>query len=319
MSTTARYLTTTFHVEYMLAYKQAQNMESRCTILFFDEIDALGQSRGSSAGISDQGGGGDGCSRRVLAELLIQMNRINSSSSSNKKSDFLEPEEDDHSQSSESGESVDTVYENEPSSYMEESDASIEDSGLRVRVIVVAATNRPEDCDPALVRRFSVRVMVGLPTQRDRKRILKQYLTGIDHNIPPKQLHEIALSTDGWSGSDLESLTREAAMAPVRECIRSAALIKRRIPQRERREGDSSCQNDDQAGAGNCPHIEARDKLLEQFRNLRQVNFQDFNEAISFWTGNHYQSSDSITNPSMDQTSSTKRMVHYDSSSDEED
>ena len=46
-------------------------------------------------------------------------------------------------------------------------------SERQVRIVVVAATNRPEDCDPALVRRFGVRVMVGLPTLPDRKNIVR--------------------------------------------------------------------------------------------------------------------------------------------------
>ena len=55
-------------------------MESKCAVVFFDEIDALGQSRVTSdnegGGVASQGAGGDNSSRRVLAELLIQMTRL---------------------------------------------------------------------------------------------------------------------------------------------------------------------------------------------------------------------------------------------------
>jgi SpoVK/Ycf46/Vps4 family AAA+-type ATPase len=50
------------------AVDHALYLESKCAVIFFDEIDALGQSRDGS-----RGGEGDGCSRRVLAELLLQL------------------------------------------------------------------------------------------------------------------------------------------------------------------------------------------------------------------------------------------------------
>ena len=85
---------------------------------------------------------------------------------------------------------------------------SVHERKSKARVIVIAATNRPEDCDPALLRRFAVRVLIGLPTQRDRKRMVRRLLLNIDHNITSKELDDIAIATEGWSGSDLESLSR---------------------------------------------------------------------------------------------------------------
>jgi SpoVK/Ycf46/Vps4 family AAA+-type ATPase len=290
-----------------LARDQAQKMESKCAVLFFDEIDALGQSRGGNGTSHSEQGGGDGCSRRVLAELLIQLNRINSLKGG------VEDESSPTSQTVhfETGDtdSVDTVYEDE-TSCIESVEA---DPSARVRIIVVAATNRPEDCDPALVRRFSVRVIVGLPSLRDRKKIIKRYLKGIGSSISQEQLQEIAAATDGWSGSDLESLTREAAMAPVRDCIRSAALLKRRRPHREQRRGISSCQVD-ALPMNDDSYEEEHEKLLEQFRNLRHVTFEDFEDAIAFWTLNHNPNT-----PSAVGRISPRSLAHYDSSSDEDD
>ena len=280
-------------------------------VLFFDEIDALGQARGAANG--DQSSS-MGCSRRVLAELLIQLNRINSSSCCNTKSGVASSDED-MIDSNEENDLIDTVLsEDDESSSC--SKFSTSETGRRERVIVVAATNRPEDCDPALVRRFSVRVMVGLPSKRERRKILKRYLTGIEHNISQEQLDWVARSTDGWSGSDLESLTREAAMAPIRECIRSAALLKRRIPQTEQKGGDSSSQ--DGNSLTYTTHEEANAQLLDKFRNLRQVSLQDFEEAIAFWTGNHRSGGDS-RNTTVEQKHTASRHTHYDSSSEEED
>ena len=286
-------------------------MASKCAVVFFDEIDALGQSRGApgvATNSSDYGGDRDGCSRRVLAELLIQLNRVNSKN-------HVENEESNETGMQKSVEDSARKPDDEARpSFIEESSIATE-SHPPVRVIVVAATNRPEDCDPALVRRFSTRVMVALPSQKDRKKILKRYMTEIDHSITNEQFNDLALMTDGWSGSDLESLSREAAMAPVRECIRSAALLKKRIPQWEQKGGDSSSQGSKQNAIQS--QEEAKKKLLEQFRNLRQVSFRDFEEAIAFWSGNHY-GSDSSTQPG-GQHSFSKRLIHYDSSSDEEE
>lgn len=281
-------------------------MESKCAVLFFDEIDALGISRGGSGGTShsENGGGVDGCTRRVLAELLIQMNCINDSSQSNNNNNGLQDREVFPSDlpSRETDNSISTVYGND-NDY---------DANTRVRMIVVAATNRPEDCDPALVRRFAVRVIVGLPSHRDRKRIVKRYLKGISNSLSQGQLQEVASMTDGWSGSDLESLTREAAMAPVRECIRSAARLKRRRPRQQK--GISTSQ-DCHLSSQTDSQQEEHEKLLEQFRNLRDVTFEDFEEAISFWAVNH----DLNTPPTSGRKIQRPLIGHYDSSSDEDE
>ncbi|ACI64120.1 predicted protein, partial [Thalassiosira pseudonana CCMP1335] len=108
------------------------------------------------------------------------------------------------------------------------------------RVIVVAATNRPEDCDPALLRRFACRVLVGLPSRKDRKKIIKRLLSDVKNDLTPSQLDELALATEGWSGSDLESMTREAVMAPVRETLCAAAIQKRKASKAVKRSGAGS-------------------------------------------------------------------------------
>ena len=268
------------------AREQARQMESRSAVLFFDEIDALGQSRGGNDTSHSEN---NGCTRRVLAELLIQMNCINDSQGKGM--------DENQSAFQSDLDSVDTVYDND-------------EANSRVRLIVVAATNRPEDCDPALVRRFAVRVVVGLPSHRDRKRIVRRYLKGIENNISKRQLQELAAMTDGWSGSDLESLTREAAMAPVRECIRAAALLKRRRPRQQK--GISTSQ-DGAVSVHSNSYEDEHDKILQQFRDLRSVTFEDFEEAIAFWATNH--------DASIPPTSRRKSMTqsHYDSSSDEEE
>jgi cell division protease FtsH len=88
----------------------------------------------------------------------------------------------------------------------------------RHETIVIAATNRPDVLDPALLRpgRFDRQVTVGLPDRRGRERILqihtKNLVLGTDVN-----LDNLARSTTGFSGADLANLCNEAALNAARE------------------------------------------------------------------------------------------------------
>ncbi len=85
-------------------------------------------------------------------------------------------------------------------------------------VIVMAATNRGDMLDPALVRpgRFDRRVKVSLPDLKEREEILKIHLEGkpLSTNL---SLTKIAKSTVGFSGADLENMLNEAAIGIARE------------------------------------------------------------------------------------------------------
>jgi len=85
-------------------------------------------------------------------------------------------------------------------------------------VMVIGATNRPDMIDPALLRsgRFDRLVMVGEPDVGGREQILKIH-TRDTPLAPDVSLREVAEITDGYVGSDLESVGREAAMEALRE------------------------------------------------------------------------------------------------------
>jgi cell division protease FtsH len=84
-------------------------------------------------------------------------------------------------------------------------------------VIIIAATNRPDILDPALLRpgRFDRQVTIGLPTMREREEILKVHVRNkpIDEEV---DLRRLAESTPMFSGADLENLTNEAALIAAR-------------------------------------------------------------------------------------------------------
>ncbi|KAG9308409.1 ATPase [Chiua virens] len=90
------------------------------------------------------------------------------------------------------------------------------------RIMVLGATNRPMDIDPAILRRMPKRFAVGLPSAEQRFKILTLMLkdTKLD---PSLTLDVLAAKTTGFSGSDLRELCRSAAMVPVRECMREMA------------------------------------------------------------------------------------------------
>ena len=139
------------------------------TTIFIDEVDSLCSKRG-------EGNEGDG-SRRVKAELLVQMEGVNSntSASANEKSD--------------------------------------EDK--RKIVTVMAATNRPWDLDDALRRRFEKRVYIPLPNEKGRLQLFNLNLKKIevDKNINYDKLVKL---TDGYSGADISNVCREASFMPMR-------------------------------------------------------------------------------------------------------
>ena len=139
------------------------------TTIFIDEVDSLCSKRG-------EGNEGDG-SRRVKAELLVQMEGVNSNTSAgaNEKS-----EED-----------------------------------KRKLVTVMAATNRPWDLDDALRRRFEKRVYIPLPNEKGRMQLFNLNLKKIevDKNI---NYDKLVKDTEGYSGADICNVCREASFMPMR-------------------------------------------------------------------------------------------------------
>ncbi|XP_034728372.1 ATPase family AAA domain-containing protein 1-A [Etheostoma cragini] len=97
------------------------------------------------------------------------------------------------------------------------------DTSSTTQVMVMGATNRPQDVDPAILRRMPTTFHVGLPNTRQRQDILRLILAG-ENLSNAINLKEIAEKTEGYSGSDLRELCRDAAMYRVRDYVRKEQM-----------------------------------------------------------------------------------------------
>ena len=141
------------------------------TTIFMDEIDALAGRRGGS----DE----SEASRRVKAELLIQMDGATSASSAG-------------------------------------ANQQLEEGEKGKNIMVLAATNRPQDLDDALRRRLEKRVYIPLPDTEGRQQLFTINLKDIplSEDLDFAKLVEM---TEGYSGADISNVCREAAMMPLRK------------------------------------------------------------------------------------------------------
>ena len=137
-----------------------QGKKNSPCIIFIDEIDAVGRSRGAGLG------GGNDEREQTLNQLLVEMDGFDTNEG----------------------------------------------------VIIIAATNRPDVLDPALLRagRFDRQVVVPLPDIIGREKILKVHAKKITLG-PNVQLRTIARGTPGFSGADLANLVNESALLAARK------------------------------------------------------------------------------------------------------
>jgi transitional endoplasmic reticulum ATPase len=101
----------------------------------------------------------------------------------------------------------------------------------RGKVVVIAATNRPNALDPALRRpgRFDREIEIGVPDQEGRLEILQVHTRGMPL-AEGLDLKRLASSTHGFVGADLEALAKEAAMRSLRRVLPQIDLEKESIP-----------------------------------------------------------------------------------------
>ncbi|GAB6021861.1 Fidgetin-like protein 1 [Chamberlinius hualienensis] len=84
------------------------------------------------------------------------------------------------------------------------------------KILVVGATNRPQELDEAARRRLVKRLYIPLPDLEARKHIIIHLLKDQPHNLNEQNIADIAIRTKGYSGADMTNVCKEAALGPIR-------------------------------------------------------------------------------------------------------
>ena len=85
-------------------------------------------------------------------------------------------------------------------------------------IVVLGATNIPWALDPAVRRRFQKKIYISLPDYNARKLMFKLNLGDTDSEVTEKEFDILAKMTEGYSGSDIATLTQDAIYGPLRKC-----------------------------------------------------------------------------------------------------
>lgn len=120
-------------------------------------------------------------------------------------------------------------------------------TGADDRLLIVGATNRPQELDEAARRRFTKRLYVPLPDEAARKQLIEKLMSKGKSNLTEECIDYVVKKTDGFSGADMSTLCHEAALASVRALIISKGGAKglgsEDLPYINRDNFDSSLRN----------------------------------------------------------------------------
>ncbi|KAL7540028.1 hypothetical protein ACHAXR_010979 [Thalassiosira sp. AJA248-18] len=96
-------------------------------------------------------------------------------------------------------------------------------NGRKGHVLVIGATNLPQELDDAARRRFVKKLYIPLPDQAGREALIRNLLEQNKHTLSDKEITKLSHKSDGFSGADLSTLCQDAAMGPVRDLGERAA------------------------------------------------------------------------------------------------
>ncbi|KAE8910353.1 Spastin [Phytophthora fragariae] len=94
------------------------------------------------------------------------------------------------------------------------------------RILVMGATNLPHELDEAIVRRLEKRIYVPLPDAPSRERLIRHLLGSQKFSLSSKDIKHVVKATEGYSGSDLKAVCKDAALGPIRELGAKVANVK---------------------------------------------------------------------------------------------
>lgn len=99
-------------------------------------------------------------------------------------------------------------------------------TGSEDRLLIVGATNRPQELDEAARRRFTKRLYIPLPEEEARCQIIKSLMAKGKSGLTEDCVGQVAEKTKGYSGADMATLCKEAALGPIRTIIRARGNAK---------------------------------------------------------------------------------------------
>lgn len=94
------------------------------------------------------------------------------------------------------------------------------------RIVVIGATNRPEDLDEAARRRFTKRILIPLPDPAARNLIFQKLLNSVSCNLNLREFEKLVQRTEGFSAADISALATDIALNPIRELDSKILLTK---------------------------------------------------------------------------------------------
>mmetsp|Transcript_26061 Transcript_26061/g.46264 ORF Transcript_26061/g.46264 Transcript_26061/m.46264 type:complete len:397 (-) Transcript_26061:1401-2591(-) len=84
------------------------------------------------------------------------------------------------------------------------------------KVVVIGATNRPQELDEAVRRRMTKRIMIDLPSDGARRHLIEHLIRNHSNSLTDKQFASVVKKSENYSCSDIAALCKEAAMMPIR-------------------------------------------------------------------------------------------------------
>lgn len=141
--------------------------------------------------------------------------------------------------------------------------------------LVLGATNLPWAIDSAIRRRFEKRIYIPLPDVQARKFMVKHNLKGTPCDLTDEQYQKLAEGTDGFSGSDISTLDRDAMLEPVRllQCTNAFLPINKEgktfyLPVEENRVNEP--------GIKKMSYLDINQDQLE----IPRISYSDFEKAL---------------------------------------
>ncbi|ELT94540.1 hypothetical protein CAPTEDRAFT_225098 [Capitella teleta] len=115
------------------------------------------------------------------------------------------------------------------------------------KILVMGATNRPQELDDAALRRFPKRIYISMPDPDTRRILMTKLLSKHKSPLSDREVEYLASVTEGYSGSDLTNLAKDAALGPIR---------------------------------GKLIQLDAQQLKVVDAKEMREVNLKDFIESL---------------------------------------